>query len=79
MITLQSAPASWQASATFSMSRRTRSWSPLFSAPMLITMSISRAPSRMARRASNAFTSVVVAPNGNPTTEATRTFEPRRF
>ena len=79
MITLLSAPASRHASETFSMSRRTSSWSPLLSAPTLITMSISRAPSRMARRASSAFTSVVFAPKGNPTTDATLTPEPRRF
>ncbi len=50
---------------------------PLLSAPMLITMSISRAPSRMARRASMALTSVVAAPNGKPITDATATSVPR--
>ena len=46
---------------------------------MLMTMSISRAPSRIARRASVALTSVVLAPKGKPMTEATATSVPRRF
>ena len=46
---------------------------------MLMTMSISRAPSRMARRASSALTSLVAAPNGKPMTEATTTSVPRRL
>ena len=73
MMTLLMAPDSWQASLTRAMSLRTRSWSPLLSAPMLMTMSISRAPSRTARRASKAFTSEGVAPKGKPMTEATAT------
>ena len=47
------------------------------SAPTLITMSISRAPSKIARRVSYPFTSAVVAPSGKPTTEHTPTAEPR--
>ncbi len=78
MITLHRAPASWQASATRAMSSRTWACSPLLSAPMLMTMSISRAPSRIARRASKALISVGVAPNGKPTTEATPTSVSRR-
>ncbi len=77
MITLLSAPASWHASLTLRMSSRTTSCIPLLSAPTLITMSISRAPSRMTLRVSKAFISAGVAPNGNPTTLATRTFVPR--
>ncbi len=46
---------------------------------MLMTMSISRAPSRIARRASMALTSLVAAPNGKPMTDATATSVPRRL
>ncbi len=42
-----------------------------------MTMSISVAPSKIARRVSYCFTSGVVAPSGNPTTEQTPTPEPR--
>ena len=38
-----------------------------------MTMSISRAPSKIARCVSYRFTSAVVAPSGNPTTEQTPT------
>ena len=44
---------------------------------MLITMSTSRAPSKIARRVSKCLTSAVVAPSGNPTTEQTPTPAPR--
>ncbi len=47
------------------------------SAPMLITMSISRAPSRIARRASSALVSGGCAPSGKPTTQHTFTGVPR--
>ncbi len=73
MITLLMAPLSWQASLTAATSARTRSLRPDLSAPMLMTMSISRAPSRMTRRASWALISDSVAPNGKPMTEATAT------
>jgi len=73
MITLFAAPDSWQASETPAISARTASSIPLLSSPILMTMSISRAPSRMARRASWALTSAVAAPNGKPITEATAT------
>ncbi len=52
MITLLRTPASRHGEVTDSMSRSTRRRSPDFSAPTLITMSISRAPSKMARRVS---------------------------
>ena len=42
-----------------------------------MTMSISDAPSKMARRVSKFLTSAVVAPSGNPTTEQTPTPVPR--
>ncbi len=76
MMTLFAAPTSRQASETRAMSSRTTSCMPLLRAPMLMTMSISRAPSRIARRASRALTSVVPAPKGNPMTEATATSVP---
>ena len=60
------------------MSRSTTRRSPDFSAPTLITMSISQAPSKMARRVSKCFVSAVVAPSGNPTTEQTLTRLPCR-
>ncbi len=41
------------------------------SAPIEMTMSISLAPSRMARRASSALFSAGVAPSGKPTTVQT--------
>ncbi len=78
MMTLLMAPDSWQASETLAMSSRTTSCAPLRRAPMLMTMSISRAPSRRARRVSKALTSAGVAPKGKPTTEATATSVPRR-
>ena len=71
MITLLMAPDSWQASLTAAMSARTWSCRPDLSAPMLMTMSISRAPSRMTERASWALISGIVAPNGKPMTLAT--------
>ena len=43
-----------------------------------MTMSISVAPSNIARRVSNCFVSDVVAPSGNPTTEQTPTPVPRK-
>src|SRR5665811_592886 len=79
MITLLRAPDSWHASDTFAMSSRTRSYAPDRSAPILITMSTSVAPSRMTRRASKALISDGVEPRGNPTTEATFTSVPCRF
>ena len=79
MMTLLSAPDSWQASLTAAMSARTCSCRPDFSAPMLITMSISRAPARMTDRASWALISGIVAPNGKPMTDATGTPVPLRF
>src|SRR5207249_11848521 len=45
---------------------------------MLITISISRAPSAIASRASYAFTRAIVAPSGNPTTAHTPTPLPSR-
>ena len=42
-----------------------------------MTMSISTAPSKIARRVSYCLTSGVVAPNGKPTTEQTPTPLPR--
>jgi hypothetical protein len=77
MMTFNATPASRHASATLVMSVRTRSRSPDFNAPMLITMSNSRAPSRIARRASIALISGGDAPNGNPITDATLTELPR--
>ena len=59
------------------MSRSTVRRSPDLSAPMLITMSISGAPSKIARRVSYCLTSAVVAPSGKPTTEQTPTPVPR--
>ena len=44
---------------------------------MLITMSISSAPSRIASRASYAFALVVAAPSGKPTTATVMTPLPR--
>ena len=78
MITLLSAPQLRHGVVTASMSRSTARRSPDFSAPTLITMSISRAPSKMARCVSYPFTSAVVAPSGNPTTEQTPTPVPAR-
>ncbi len=43
-----------------------------------MTVSISRAPSKMARCVSYRFTSAVVAPSGKPTTEQTPTPLPER-
>ena len=57
------------ASTTARMSSKTASWSPPLSQPMLITMSISRAPSAMACRVSAALASVAIAPRGKPTTQ----------
>src|SRR2546426_6013248 len=71
MITLLSTPQSWHGMVTASMSRSTTRRSPDLSAPTLMTMSISRAPSKIARRVSYPLTSAVVAPSGNPTTEHT--------
>jgi hypothetical protein len=45
---------------------------------MLIAMSISEAPSAIARRASKAFALPDMAPKGNPTTAHAFTSEPRR-
>ena len=77
MITLLTTPHCRQGSTTASMSRSTVRRSPDLSAPMLITMSISVAPSKIARRVSYCLTSAVVAPSGNPTTEQTPTPVPR--
>ena len=77
MITLLTTPHCRQGSTTASMSRSTVRRSPDFSAPTLITMSISEAPSKIARRVSYCFTSAVVAPSGKPTTEQTPTPDPR--
>ena len=78
MITLLRAPDSRHGPVTASMSRSTTRRSPDLSAPMLMTMSISRAPSKSARRVSYCLTSGVVAPSGNPTTEQTFTADPCR-
>src|SRR5205814_2430130 len=67
------------ASTTARMSRSTARSLPDFSSPTLMTMSISPAPSRIARVASYAFTSESVAPSGKPTTVHTFTREPRTF
>ena len=77
MITLLVTPHWRQGSTTASMSRSTVRRSPDLSAPTLMTMSISAAPSKMARRVSKFLTSAVVAPSGNPTTEQTPTPVPR--
>ena len=63
-------------STTATMSSRTASWSPPRSAPMLITMSISSAPSAIATPVSKDFTSVALAPKGKPTTVHTLTLDP---
>ena len=55
------------------MSSSTPCRSPDLKAPMFITMSISEAPSATACLVSAAFTSVVVAPSGKPTTVHTWT------
>src|ERR1017187_6236299 len=77
-ITLRIAPPSWAVSATARMSSSTVRRSPDLSAPIAITMSISLAPSRMARRASSAFISLGMAPSGNPTTVQTTEELPAR-
>ena len=78
MITLRSAPPSRAASATTADVRpRPCLRSPDLSAPIAMTMSISRAPSRMARRASSALISDGVAPSGKPTTVQTSGDRPR--
>ena len=51
-ITFSRAPSPWHVAATDAMSARTTSRSPDFIAPTLSTMSISHAPSSIARRAS---------------------------
>ena len=51
-ITFSRAPSLWQVSATAAMSRSTAASAPDFSRPTFITMSISQAPSSIARRAS---------------------------
>lgn len=61
------------ARCTASMSAFTSSARPLFSAPRLITMSISRAPTAIAAGASNDFAADRPAPSGKPTTAQTRT------
>lgn len=58
---------------TAAMSAFTSSARPLFSAPMLITMSISPAPASIAAVASNAFAADSPAPSGKPTTAQTST------
>ena len=55
------------------MSLKTRSVFPSFSAPMLITISISSAPLAIASFVSNALTALVLAPKGNPITVHTLT------
>src|SRR4029453_3697108 len=62
MMTLLNAPNSRQGIVTASMSVSTTRRSPDLSAPTLITMSISRAPSKIARRVSHPFTSAPPAP-----------------
>ena len=76
-MTFDSARPSLQASTTARMSRSTRASSLPLSAPMLMTMSISFAPSRIALRASRALISGAAAPSGNPTTAQTLTGVPR--
>ncbi len=73
MMTLLVTPHGRHTSTTASMSFWTALTSPDFSAPMWITMSTSDAPSKIARRVSYAFTSLAVAPSGNPTTVHTPT------
>ena len=72
MITLLSTFDSRHADVTARMSRSTRCRSPDFNAPTLMTMSISRAPSKIARRVSYCFVSAVVAPSGKPDDRAHR-------
>ena len=66
MITFSTLPA--VACLTAAMSARNRSRSPSRRAPTSITMSISSAPSAMARTASSALAAAPEAPSGNPTT-----------
>src|SRR5262249_13243745 len=79
IITLTMAQDSWAASTTDRISSSTDRSSRDLSAPILMTISISVAPSKIARRASYAFTSARVAPSGNPTTVQTFTGEPYRI
>ena len=79
MMTLTMAPWPWLASTTPWISRFTTSRSPPRSAPMLITMSISSAPSRNAASVSATFAAVLVAPSGKPTTVQTFTGESAQF
>ena len=58
---------------TAAISSRTKSYSPFFSRPILITISTSAAPFSMAVRASNTLVAVSVAPRGKPTTVHTGT------
>src|ERR1035438_1517865 len=60
------------------MSSSTVRRSPDLSAPIAMTMSISLAPSRTARRASSAFISLGMAPSGKPTTVHTTEELPAR-
>ncbi len=74
---MHTALPSTQSSTTERISRSTSSSLPLLSAPMLITMSISRAPLRIARRASMALIAGSLAPSGKPTTVQVSTSLPR--
>src|SRR5580658_2185906 len=79
MITLQMAPPWWLAFTTPWISASTAASRPDFSAPKLMTMSISWAPRSMDFCASKTFTSGSVAPRGKPTTVQTFTSLPRRI
>ena len=77
-MTFERARPSLQASTTPRMSLRTSASSFPFSAPTLMTMSTSWAPSRIAFLASRSLICGSCAPSGNPTTQQTFTAEPWR-
>lgn len=70
-MTFTSVPAAASTTPRISLSNRARS--PLFSAPMLMTISTSSAPLAMASLVSKALTAVVLAPKGKPMTVHTFT------
>ena len=76
-ITFTIAPPAWATSTTARMSCPRLCRGADLSAPMLSTMSISRAPCSSARRVSNTFVSVSTLPWGKPTTVPTLTSLPR--
>ncbi|CCY10104.1 putative uncharacterized protein [Clostridium sp. CAG:81] len=69
----------WSPQVSFKalISARTLSYCPILTQPMLITMSISSAPSFNASFVSNTFTAVVLYPCGNPITVQTGIFPSR--